>query len=99
MPPLQIMVMGAFSTGKSSFINAFLGETVTAVGALPTTAVITKLMYGDNKVRVHFQDDTTQMYAADEFIYMSNENEQSWHFFRKKIAYVERVCQIFCVNY
>ena len=40
--PLQVMVMGAFSTGKSSFVNALLGENVTAVEALPTTAVITK---------------------------------------------------------
>ena len=45
--PLMIMVMGEFSTGKSTFINAMVGEEVTAVNATPTTAVITKLCYGN----------------------------------------------------
>lgn len=89
--PLQIMVMGAFSTGKSSFVNALLGENVTAVEALPTTAVITKLTYGDNEnVSVYFQDDTKKIYPTEEFVRMTNENESSWSSIREKISYVER---------
>lgn len=37
--PLMLMVMGSFSTGKSSFINALVGEEIAAVEAKPTTAV------------------------------------------------------------
>ncbi len=89
--PLQVMVMGSFSTGKSSFINALLGESVTAVGALPTTAVITKLVYGDGKsVTVHFQDETKKAYSSEEFMHMTDENEAAWGSVREKISYVER---------
>lgn len=31
--PLTIMVMGEFSTGKSTFINALMGEAITKVDA------------------------------------------------------------------
>ena len=89
--PLQVMVMGAFSTGKSSFINALLGENVTAVGALPTTAVITKLVYGDGKdVTVYFQDETSKSYSNEEFMHMTDENDATWASTRERISYVER---------
>ena len=44
--PMLIMVMGEFSTGKSTFINALVKRDIATVGAQPTTAVITKLSYG-----------------------------------------------------
>lgn len=89
--PLQVMVMGAFSTGKSSFINALLGESVTAVGALPTTAVITKLVYGDGKaVTVYFQDETSKSYSNEEFMRITDENDATWASTRERISYVER---------
>lgn len=42
----QIMVMGMFSSGKSSMINAFLGEKILPTKALPATALITEIKYG-----------------------------------------------------
>ena len=84
--PLQIMIMGAFSTGKSSFINALLGEEITAVGALPTTAIITKLSYGnDENVAIQFADGSTKTYATTEFVKISTENTSSWKNLREKI--------------
>ena len=54
--PLTIMVMGEFSTGKSTFINALMGEPITKVDAKPTTAVITKLVYGErDRIVVHYR--------------------------------------------
>ena len=89
--PLQVMVMGAFSTGKSSFVNALLGEVVTAVEALPATAVITKLTYGNNEnVSVHFQDGTIKLYPTAEFVRMTNENDSYWNSVREQTSYVER---------
>src|SRR5262249_58628474 len=38
---------GEFNSGKSSFINALLGEKVLAEGVTPTTDRITLLRYGD----------------------------------------------------
>ena len=40
------MIAGEFNSGKSSFINALLGDKVVAEGVTPTTDRITLLRYG-----------------------------------------------------
>jgi small GTP-binding protein len=42
-----LVVAGEFNSGKSSFINALLGDKVLAEGVTPTTDRITLLRYGD----------------------------------------------------
>jgi small GTP-binding protein len=42
-----IVVAGEFNAGKSSFLNALLGEQVLPEGVTPTTDAITLLQYGD----------------------------------------------------
>src|SRR6187200_1408147 len=42
-----LVIAGEFNSGKSSFINALLGEKVLAEGVTPTTDQITLLRYGD----------------------------------------------------
>ncbi len=44
--PLLITVMGEFNSGKSTFVNALLGEEVAPMGITPTTATINLLKYG-----------------------------------------------------
>lgn len=43
-------VVGNFSTGKSSMINAIIGKPLLSVEITPETAVPTEIYYGDNKV-------------------------------------------------
>ena len=43
----SIVFIGEFSTGKSSIINALLGERILPEGITPTTDRITILRYGD----------------------------------------------------
>ena len=43
----HLVVVGEFNHGKSSFVNALLGETVLPVGVTPTTAAIHHLKYAD----------------------------------------------------
>lgn len=43
----MLVIAGEFNSGKSSFINALLGETVLAEGVTPTTDKITLLRHGD----------------------------------------------------
>ena len=89
--PLSLMVMGAFSTGKSTFINALLGKEVVSMAVLPTTAVVTKLCYGfEDKVTVFFKNGEAKEYSADDFARLTattNEGRDSIH---SKIDYVER---------
>ncbi|MBA3464188.1 MAG: dynamin family protein [Deltaproteobacteria bacterium] len=44
--PLLVTVMGEFSSGKSSFVNAFIGADVAPTGITPTTATINVVRYG-----------------------------------------------------
>ena len=45
----RLLVMGQFSSGKSAFINVLLGEKLLFEGALPATALITEIYYGENR--------------------------------------------------
>jgi GTP-binding protein EngB required for normal cell division len=44
----HLVVVGEFNHGKSSFVNALLGEAVLPVGVTPTTAAIHHLKYADS---------------------------------------------------
>ena len=58
LPALQagritLVVLGEFNHGKSTVVNALLGEDILPVGITPTTAVITHLVHGpEARVRV-----------------------------------------------
>ena len=90
--PLMLMVMGSFSTGKSSFINALVGEEIAAVEAKPTTAVVTKLCYGQqDKLLLHFRDGKVQSATPQEFTRMTAVNdEEKFNEVHEKLDYVER---------
>ncbi|MBP8805944.1 MAG: dynamin family protein [Kofleriaceae bacterium] len=47
--PLLVTVMGEFSSGKSSFVNAFIGAEVAATGITPTTATINVVKYAHER--------------------------------------------------
>ncbi|MEO6951921.1 MAG: tetratricopeptide repeat protein, partial [Polyangia bacterium] len=62
--PLVVTVMGEFNAGKSTFVNAFLGEEVAPMGVTPTTATVNLLKYGaERKGRVHYHDERTRELA------------------------------------
>lgn len=51
----KIMVMGNFKNGKSTFINAFLGQEILPAYAVPTTAIINEIKYGEKpRAVLHF---------------------------------------------
>ena len=50
----KIQVIGTFKNGKSTFINALLGEDVLPAYALPCTAVINEVKYGERKEAILF---------------------------------------------
>ncbi len=53
----KVMVTGTFKNGKSTYINALLGEAVLPAYALPCTAVINEVKYGAEKRAVlYFRD-------------------------------------------
>ena len=57
----KVMFMGTFKNGKSTTINALIGERLLPVGVTATTAVISQVVYGTNtdKVKV-FKTDVAE---------------------------------------
>lgn len=57
--PLTVAVLGEFNAGKSTLINAFVGEPMLATGVLPTTAHINVIRYGPRPVARWTRHDGT----------------------------------------
>ena len=73
----HFVVVGEFSRGKSTIINALLGDKILPASVEPTTAVLTKLYGADQKTfKVRYRDDRP-------------ENEITFQQFRDLIAPVQ----------
>lgn len=65
--PLSIAIMGEFSAGKSTFVNALLGETVAPMGVLPTTTTINVFRRGPGGGgRIHYRDGRVALVEPDQ---------------------------------
>ncbi|MES1160606.1 MAG: dynamin family protein, partial [Bacteroidota bacterium] len=53
----KVMVLGRFNVGKSTFINALLGQEILPAYAIPCTAVINEVKYSETRrARLFFKD-------------------------------------------
>ena len=51
---VDVAVLGQFKAGKSSFLNGLIGAPVLPVDVLPSTAVVTRIGYGEReRLTVH----------------------------------------------
>jgi len=56
--PLRVAVVGEFNAGKSTFINALVGQEIAPMGVLPTTATLHHLRYAPDPIaRIFFQSN------------------------------------------
>jgi GTPase SAR1 family protein len=56
--PMRVAIVGKIKAGKSTMMNALLGEAIVATGTVEATFNINWLQYGDNRaLRVHFKSD------------------------------------------
>lgn len=63
---LDVGVFGRVSAGKSSLINALVGEPVLPVGATPVTAVPLRLGRGSHSVEIRFREGGAQQIRLSE---------------------------------
>ncbi|HUJ66708.1 MAG TPA: dynamin family protein [Acidimicrobiales bacterium] len=70
----RVMVVGEFKRGKSTLVNALLGESVVPTGVLPLTSVTTEIAYGESDAVVERLDGTEERLEPTEVdLYVTEE--------------------------
>ena len=64
-PLFSVAVVGEFSRGKSTFINNLFGKEFLPVGDLPTTAMLTKIVYGKKQRFFRFYEGIREEISAE----------------------------------
>lgn len=83
-----VACLGQFKRGKSTLLNALVGEPVLPVGVEPVTAVVTVIRHGDRRfARVRFLDGTSQEVEIEEIAAYVTEKENPGN--SKGVAAVE----------
>jgi len=75
---LNVLVLGRFSVGKSTLINAFLGYPVLPGGLTPTTGAICHLAHGAPGAAITFSDGRVETFPGPEALptYLSLDPQQ-----------------------
>lgn len=72
----NLVVVGEFSRGKSTFINAMMGQKILPSSKSPTTAVISKISYGKEKsFTVYRKSGETRQISEEEFLEIKAQSE------------------------
>lgn len=62
----NLVIVGEFSRGKSTFVNALLGRKILPASKNPTTAIISKIVYGDSPAFEIYYKNSKGSKAMDE---------------------------------
>ncbi|MUG98107.1 DUF1822 family protein [Scytonema sp. UIC 10036] len=75
----SVAVVGEFKRGKSTFINALLGQEILPSDIMPCSATINRVKYGlTPSVKVQFKDDREENYTIDKLAdYVTNLTPES----------------------
>jgi GTPase Era involved in 16S rRNA processing len=60
---IDVVILGQFKSGKSSFLNSLIGKPILSVGVIPVTTTITRLQYGKRERAIvrHFDGQQTEI--------------------------------------
>lgn len=64
-----VLLLGCFSSGKSTLLNALLGQPVLPVKVNPCTAILTEVVHGETpSVTVHYADAREETLSIEAFV-------------------------------
>ncbi|WP_297810565.1 dynamin family protein [uncultured Helicobacter sp.] len=82
MEPMQIAIIGQFSSGKSTFLNALLGQDILPTGITPITSKVCKICYGEDYIlEILYKDGRKVLQNVDFLHKLSRENSQNIDYF------------------
>jgi GTPase Era involved in 16S rRNA processing len=83
-----VACLGQFKRGKSTLLNALVGEAILPVGVVPVTSVVTILRYGDPRAAiVRFSDGHTEPISLDAIAMFIDERQNPGN--RRQAAIVD----------
>ncbi len=86
---MMVMIMGEFKAGKSTFLNALLGEELLVSDVTPATAINTIIKYGDaHQLHAVFKNGTKETLNQNHIKVISAEGDPVGAHLRKKIDYL-----------
>ena len=72
---ITVSVIGQFKRGKSTLINAFLGEELLPTGIVPITSAVTEIRAGERGAAVKFTNGVIKSVAFEDLDHYVNEQE------------------------
>jgi GTPase SAR1 family protein len=96
----RIAVVGEFSRGKSTFINALLGKRILPSSAIPTTTILNTISYHPvPSIQIHYRDETkpSRMITEEDFAKLvapmvpEQGNEQSEREYSEQYRYLQSI--------
>ncbi|MBM7702347.1 dynamin family protein [Metabacillus iocasae] len=86
---MMVMIMGEFKAGKTTFLNALLGEELLISDVTPATAINTIIKYGDTyQLYAVFKNGTKEILDHRHLKLISTEGDPVGAHLRKKIDYL-----------
>lgn len=103
----EVIVVGEFSNGKSTFLNALLQEEVLPSASVPTTTLLNKIHYNPTPTyEVYFEDQTSYQLTNSQFQQFVSEDKRKFDGLREEesvfpdrkathleIGYPSAICQ------
>jgi small GTP-binding protein len=89
LPPI-VVVMGAFNAGKSTLLNAMLGQNLLNMHVLPATATVTMLRKGTSGAFYgHTDGQPVRKWPASDLVSLSAEGDTAAADIRRSLSYIE----------
>ena len=97
----RVAVIGEFKRGKSSMINALLGSEVLPTDILPMTAVVNRIVYGNQKeILIQYKDGRMERAGVEDLIsYATKYDEEKAYRAEKVKEIVVSYPSVFCRNH
>jgi GTP-binding protein EngB required for normal cell division/phenylpyruvate tautomerase PptA (4-oxalocrotonate tautomerase family) len=64
----NLAVVGEFKRGKSTLVNALIGDNILPMAVIPLTSIATIIRYGVDKIEVKFQNNQTVEITKDKLV-------------------------------